>query len=291
MTPEAVAARVVSSSAEMRSEVEGSRRAGRSVAFVPTMGYLHEGHLSLVDVARRHADEVCLSVFVNPTQFGPGEDFDRYPRDLERDVSLAAERGVRWVFAPSRSEIYPHAQTVWVDPGPLAERLCGRTRPGHFRGVLTVVLKLLEIVRPDVAVFGRKDFQQSVLIRRMVEEFALPIRVEVAPIVRERDGLALSSRNAYLSGKERARALSLSRALRRVRAEFAAGAADASSLAALARRVLVEGGVRVDYVEIVDPVRLDPVDTAEPSSMCVLAGYVGPTRLIDNAPLGEPCSL
>ncbi|HEX8359618.1 MAG TPA: pantoate--beta-alanine ligase, partial [Longimicrobium sp.] len=214
--------------AEVRGAVREARAAGRTVALVPTMGYLHEGHLSLLDEARARADVVMMSIFVNPLQFGPAEDLDRYPRDLERDLELAATRGTDLVFAPGAAEMYPHGEpAVQVVPGPLAERLCGAARPGHFQGVLTVVAKLFGIFQPDVAVFGQKDFQQAALIRRMVDDLDIPVRVEVAPIVRERDGLAMSSRNVYLSGPERESALALSRGLGRARALYGAGEGDA----------------------------------------------------------------
>ncbi len=258
------------------------------MALVPTMGALHEGHLSLIDAARESADQVIVSVFVNPTQFGPSEDFAEYPRDLDRDVGLAEGRGADAVFAPPTDEMYPVEQTIWVEPGRLADRLCGLSRPGHFRGVLTVVAKLFAIVEPEVAVFGRKDFQQSVLIRRMVRELGLPVRIVVAPTVREADGLALSSRNAYLSPAERTVALSLSRAIGVARAGFAEGERGVATLEEAVRRVLEEAGAEVEYAEIVDPEDLERPSEAESRHVCAIAARVGTTRLIDNAPLGGP---
>ena len=266
-------------------------REGGDVGFVPTMGALHEGHLSLVDRAAEAADSVVVSVFVNPTQFGPDEDYDEYPRDLEGDLEKAGERGADLLFAPPASEMYPREQTVWVEPGSLADRLCGASRPGHFRGVLTVVLKLFHVIGPDVAVFGRKDFQQAVLIRRMTEELNLDVAIEAAPVVREEDGLALSSRNQYLSDDERPAARSLSEALRTVRARFAEGEEDPDRLAAGAREHMEEAGAEVEYVEVVDPEDLAPVEQAGPDAVCAIAAHVGETRLIDNAPLAGPCSL
>ena len=277
---------------DLREAVAALRReVGGRVGFVPTMGALHEGHLSLVDRAREVADAVVLSVFVNPTQFGPDEDYEEYPRDLEGDRARAGERGVDLLFAPPASEMYPVEQTIWVDPGPLADRLCGRYRPGHFRGVLTVVLKLLNVVGPDVAVFGRKDFQQSVLVRRMVREFLLPLEVETAPIVREEDGLAMSSRNAYLSSSEREAARALPEALRLVRSRFGDGERDAAALAGAAREHLEAAGLEPEYVEVVDPGDLERVELAEHDAVCAIAAYAGETRLIDNAPLAGPSSL
>ncbi len=276
----------------VRAAVEAFRERGAGpVAFVPTMGALHEGHLSLLDRAREVGGSVVLSIFVNPTQFGPDEDYDAYPRDLDADLSLARARGADLVFAPPASEMYPTAQTIWVDPGPLAERLCGRHRPGHFRGVLTVVLKLLEVVRPDVAVFGRKDFQQSVLVRAMVRQLNVPVTIETAPIVREADGLAMSSRNAYLSDEERAAARSLSEALRTVRSLFDGGERDPEALGRAARSRMVEAGAEPEYVAIVDPATLERVELAGGGAVCAIAAHVGDTRLIDNAPLQGPCSL
>lgn len=281
------ASRLIRGAGEMHRWSDRRRLAGERIGLVPTMGYLHEGHLSLVDRARGAADLVVMSIFVNPAQFGPDEDLERYPRDLESDLRLASDRGVDVVFAPSVADMYPREQTIWVEPGPLGERLCGASRPGHFRGVLTVVLKLFEIVRPDVAVFGRKDYQQAFLIRRMVEELAVPVEVDVAPIVRESDGLAMSSRNAYLDPLARDQALSLTRAVAAIREAYAAGETSSASLISRGRELLDAGGARVDYLEIVGAEDLEPVEWASADSVCLVAAWVGATRLIDNARLGE----
>ncbi|HEX5725167.1 MAG TPA: pantoate--beta-alanine ligase [Longimicrobiaceae bacterium] len=279
------AVRVVETRAEVRRAVRQARAAGKGIGLVPTMGYLHEGHLSLVDRAREDAGWVAMSIFVNPLQFGPGEDLDRYPRDLERDLALAASRGVDLVFVPSAAEMYPDGEPgVAVVPDErLAGRLCGASRPGHFRGVLTVVCKLFGIFAPDVAVFGQKDYQQATLIRRMAEDLDLGVRVEVAPIVREPDGLAMSSRNVYLSREERERALALPRALEGARARVAAGEADAELLRAALWNALSVPGVEPEYAEVVDPRTLEPVRRAAPGVVCAVAARVGRTRLIDNA--------
>jgi pantoate--beta-alanine ligase len=253
---------------------------------VPTMGYLHEGHMSLVDRAREAADWVAMSIFVNPLQFGPGEDLARYPRDLERDLEMARARGVDLVFAPTVAEMYPGGEPqVSVIPGALAERMEGAIRPGHFRGVLTVVAKLFGIFTPDVAVFGQKDFQQAALIRRMALDLDLGVRVEVAPIVREADGLAMSSRNVYLSPEERERARALSRGLEHGRALFAAGERDADALRAALWSAMEVPGVQAEYAEAADPLTLEPVAKAEPGTVLLVAARVGRTRLIDNAVL------
>lgn len=262
-----------------------------SLAFVPTMGALHEGHLSLLDRAVELGEAVAVSVFVNPTQFGPDEDYEEYPRDLEGDLKKAGSRGADLLFAPPASEMYPREQTIWVEPGPLADRLCGAARPGHFRGVLTVVLKLLHVIEPDVAVFGRKDYQQVVLVDRMVEELNLDVAIEAAPIVREEDGLALSSRNQYLSEGQRGAARSLSRSLRRMREQFAGGERDPERLCEQARELMRAAGAEPEYVEIVSSGDLAPVEQATPDAVCAIAAHVGETRLIDNAPLAGPCSL
>lgn len=270
--------------ATVRAAVAEARRGGARVALVPTMGYLHQGHLSLVDEARRRSDFVVMSIFVNPLQFGAGEDLDRYPRDLERDAALAGGRGVDLLFVPTVDEMYPTGEpVVRVVPGRLAARLDGAARPGHFEGVLTVVAKLLNIVQPDVAIFGQKDFQQAVLVRRMVADLDLPVEIVVAPIVREADGLALSSRNVYLSPEERVAARALSRALGAADAAARAGERDAERLLAAMRGVLdAEPAVRAQYVELVDPATLEPVTTAVPGTVAAIAAFVGATRLIDN---------
>ncbi len=272
---------VVRTKAEVRRAVSDMRP--QRIALVPTMGYLHEGHLSLVDRARERADRVVLSIFVNPLQFGPREDLARYPRDLERDVELATNRGVDLVFAPDVDEMYPGGEpVVRVVPGRLADTLCGEFRPGHFEGVLTVVAKLFGIVRPDVAVFGQKDFQQAVLIRRMVEDLDFGVEIDVAPIVREPDGLAMSSRNVYLSPDERGRALGLSRGLERAAEAFGAGEHDPDRLCGLVREEIDGPGVHIQYVEVVDPDTLEPARLARPGHVIAVAAYVGETRLIDN---------
>ncbi len=289
--PAAAAARLVRTVEEARAVRAVARDRGERLVLVPTMGFLHEGHLRLLDRARALGDLVVVSAFVNPTQFGPQEDFESYPRDLDRDLALASARGADVLFAPEEAQMYPVPQTIWVDPGTLARRLCGRQRPGHFRGVLTVVMKLFAILAPDVAVFGRKDFQQSVLVRRMVEELRLPVRIEVVPTVRAEDGLALSSRNSYLEEPERQAAAALPEALRRVRRAFAAGEEDAATLTRTAEETLAEAGVAVEYVSIVDPEELTELARATPDAVCALAARVGGTRLIDNGPLGGPSEL
>ncbi len=274
----------------------------RSVALVPTMGALHRGHLALLDRAREVADRVVLSIFVNPLQFGPGEDLDRYPRTLERDLALAASRGVDLVFAPPVEVMYPEGPpVVRVSPGRMGEPLCGAGRPGHFEGVLTVVARLFGILRPEVAVFGRKDAQQAALIRRMVRDLALGVEIEVAPLVREGDGLAMSSRNVYLSPEMRSRAPGIFHALREAAERFAGGELDPTALetafrAALDRRV--EGGgdapsggtglFRVEYAQVVNPETLARPEEASPGDLLAVAVHLGSTRLLDNVVLGAP---
>lgn len=278
----------VSTVEALRAAVARARTAGQRIAFVPTMGALHAGHLSLFDEAKRHGQHVVASIFVNPLQFAPEEDLARYPRDLERDERLLAAAGVETLFAPTVEELYPGGEpTVRVVPGPLGERLCGAFRPGHFEGVLTVVAKLFNIVRPDVAVFGRKDFQQGVLVRRMVLELNFAIEVVLAPIVRDADGLALSSRNAYLSPVERATALSLWRGLCAAVAAFRSGERDGSRLVDACAAVVRSAGARIQYVELVDPESLERVESAGPGDVLAVAAFVGTTRLIDNLMLTE----
>lgn len=273
---------------DVRRRLDVARAAGQRIALVPTMGALHEGHLALVDAARAEADLVVMSVFVNPLQFRPGEDFSRYPRQLERDAALAEARGTGILFAPETGEMYGHGDEIRVVPGDTAARWEGEFRPGHFEGVLTVVAKLFHIVQPHVACFGRKDLQQATLIRRMVEELDFPLRLVIVPTVRDRDGLALSSRNAFLSPDERATALAIPAALAEVARRWQAGTAAADELAAAGRRILdAAAGLVTDYIAIADPDRLAPVETAEAGDVVAIAARVGSTRLIDNTILGE----
>jgi pantoate--beta-alanine ligase len=274
---------------QLRSWRRQQREEGRRVGLVPTMGALHEGHLALVDRARDLSDRVVMSVFVNPLQFGPGEDFARYPRNLERDSALAEARGVDLLFVPTVEALYPEGAETRVVPGSAAGKWEGAVRPGHFAGVLTVVAKLFNLVQPDVAVFGQKDIQQVTLVRRMVEDLDFPLRVVVSPTVRDADGLALSSRNLYLDSAARSQALGLSRALSAVEAAFAGGETDSTALEAAIRDVLSQHpGLEPDYIAITDPERLEPVEKAVPGTIVALAARVGGTRLIDNAILGAP---
>ena len=263
-------------------------RAKGTLALVPTMGALHEGHLSLVRLAAEKADAVVVSVFVNPTQFGPHEDYERYPRDVERDAALADEAGADVVFAPSVEAMYPPGFSTVVDVRDLTDRLCGSYRPGHFDGVTTVVAKLLGIVRPDLAVFGQKDGQQASVIERMVEDLHLRVEIVRAPTVRESDGVALSSRNRYLSEDERARARVLPGALRVAREQYERGERRPEALLSeVRRRIEEEPDVRVQYVEAVDSRTLEPVEKLADGVMVAAAVFVGDTRLIDNVILGE----
>lgn len=276
----------IATQGDMREWSRAVRARGRRLALVPTMGFLHDGHLRLVDAALDAADDVVMSIFVNPLQFGPSEDLDRYPRDLARDRSLAAGRGVACLFAPSVEEMYGVPALVRVAPGPLADHLCGPRRPGHFAGVLTVVAKLFNAVEPDVAVFGRKDVQQARLIARMVTDLSFPIAILVAPIVREADGLAMSSRNAYLSETERASAAAIPAALDAAHAAYRRGERQPAVLTDGVRRALVRAGLQVEYVEAVDPDTLAPVGEVADATVLALAARAGNTRLIDNIPLG-----
>jgi len=272
----------------LRGWVRARRAEGRQVGFVPTMGALHEGHLRLVDEARRRADVTVMSIFVNPLQFGAGEDLARYPRPIEQDRSLASARGVDALFLPEVAEMYPPGAATRVVPGGAADRWEGAARPGHFAGVLTVVAKLFHIVQPDVACFGQKDWQQVTLVRQMVRDLDFPVEVLVVPTVREADGLALSSRNAYLDEAARDAAAAIPAALRAVAARYRAGEADAGALAAAARAVLdVHPGLGAEYIAVVDPLTLEPVARAGDDTVVAIAARVGSTRLIDNVILGQ----
>ncbi len=255
-----------------------------TIALVPTMGFLHEGHLRLVDRARELATHAVVSLFVNPLQFGPGEDLERYPRDEEGDLRNLEARGASLVFAPTVDEMYPAGEPrVTVDPGAMAERLCGAYRPGHFRGVLTVVARLFGLVRPDHAVFGAKDFQQAVLVRRMVQDLEMGVALETVETVRESDGLAMSSRNAYLSAAERRAAVGLIEGLRAAAEAFAAGERRADALVGQVQAaVAVRDGLELQYAEIVAADALDPVDPVPPGAVAAVAAFAGRTRLIDN---------
>jgi pantoate--beta-alanine ligase len=269
--------------ARLRSWRAAQRAAGRRVGLVPTMGHLHEGHLALVEEVRRRADVVVLSVFVNPLQFGPDEDLARYPRDLPRDRALAAGRGVDVLFAPDADAMYPAGSEVRVVAGETAERWEGSARPGHFAGVLTVVAKLLHLVEPDVACFGQKDIQQVTLIRHMLRDLDWPIELAVVPTVREADGLAMSSRNVYLSPPEREKALSLSRGLRAAAEAWQGGERSAGVLTRIVQASLrAATGVRAEYIAVVEPDHLRPVTVAPAGTILAVAARVGSTRLIDN---------
>ncbi len=271
------------------AEVRAIRRALPGTwGFVPTMGYLHEGHLSLVRRARAENDHVAVSIFVNPTQFGPHEDYNRYPRDLERDLRLLEPLGVDLVFAPSVEEMYPPGFQTWVIVEEVSRPLEGAARPGHFRGVATVVTKLFNIVQPDRAYFGQKDAQQAVVIRRMVQDLNIPVEIVVCPTVREPDGLAMSSRNTYLNPEERRAATVLFRALQAAKARYEQGERDAERLREAMREVIqAEPLARLDYVSVADPETLQELDRVEDRALLSLAVYIGKTRLIDNILLPE----
>jgi len=278
-----VAIRIIEPPDDLRRASREARGRGLRVAMVPTMGALHEGHLSLVRTARERADLVVMSVFVNPTQFGPGEDFERYPRDLEADNRLAEESGVDILFHPQVETMYPEGETTRIEVDRLSEQLCGATRPGHFRGVATVVAKLLIACEPDVAVFGRKDYQQWRVLERMCRDLLLDVEIVGAPIVREPDGLAMSSRNAYLSPEERTAARVLPRALDGGAQAVADGERDPSAVVERMKGVVrSEPRARVDYLEAVDARELQPVEVLRGPTLLAGAVFIGRTRLIDN---------
>jgi pantoate--beta-alanine ligase len=278
---------VLRTPAELSEWTEAARRQGRRVGLVPTMGFLHRGHISLMAAARARADTTAVSIFVNPTQFGPTEDLARYPRDPDGDLRKCREAGVNAVFTPEAGAMYPSGHRTFVEVTRLQDGLCGARRPGHFRGVATVVTQLFALARPHVAVFGEKDFQQLQIIRRLALDLHLGVEVVGMPIVREADGLAMSSRNAYLSPAERTRALALGRGLEAARARWAAGERGADALREAVRAQLRAAEVREDYVELVDPATLEPLPRAEQADARLLvAGFVGRTRLIDNTAIG-----
>lgn len=274
----------------MRSVARRLHKQGKHIAFVPTMGALHEGHLSLIRHARTLADIVVVSIFVNPIQFGKGEDFESYPRNLARDAELVASRGVDYLFAPSVDQVYPEKFSTYVIVEDLGDRLCGLSRPGHFRGVTTIVMKLFNIVQPDFAVFGQKDAQQAAIIKCMVRDLCVNTEIAICPIIRESDGLALSSRNTYLTPEQREAATILYKALSNGKRLFDGGVRDVSTLL-LAMRQTIESEplARIDYVSIVHPDTLEELSVIEEGrkALAALAVYIGRTRLIDNMIFGE----
>jgi len=279
--------KIVRTVAELRQWARAQRSQGNTVGLVPTMGALHRGHASLIGAAAAQCGAVAVSIFVNPTQFGPNEDFARYPRTFDADCVLAENSGAAVVFAPIVDELYPAGAVTFVDVEGISARLDGASRPGHFRGVATVVTKLLIAAEPDRAYFGQKDAAQVSVLRRMVTDLRLGTELEVCPIVREEDGLALSSRNVFLSTEERVQALALSRAVRAVEAQVAGGERESGKLIAAALQVFaVEPAIQVDYVELVDWATLKPIETATPGTLFAVAAWVGTTRLIDNTILG-----
>ncbi|MDH7512216.1 MAG: pantoate--beta-alanine ligase [Clostridiales bacterium] len=269
--------------AEMKAVVKELKAQSKSVGFVPTMGFLHEGHLSLVRECRKSADATVVSIFVNPLQFSPKEDFEDYPRDLDRDRRLLEGEGVDFLFHPESEEMYPEGYRTAVEVGGLQDKLCGRSRPGHFKGVTTVVLKLFNIVQPDMAFFGQKDAQQALILKKMVRDLNLDMEIRVLPIIRDQDGLALSSRNTYLNPEERQAALVLTRSLAQAKLMFEAGERTAGSIVTAMKNLISrEPLARIDYVEIVDLDELNPVEMIDRDVLVALAVYIGKTRLIDN---------
>jgi len=279
---------VIKSPSEMQQRASAWRREGKVIAFVPTMGYFHEGHLSLMREGRERGDVLVVSIFVNPTQFGPGEDFDRYPRDMERDLRMAEEVGVDVIFAPTVEEMYPEGYQTYVEVEKVTKYLCGLSRPGHFRGVTTVVTKLFNIVKPHVALFGQKDYQQLITIQRMVKDLNMDVEIVGMPTVREEDGLAASSRNVYLSPEERKAALSLHRSLRRAEELFSEGVRESQRILEEVKKVLeAEPLVKIDYVHVCDPETLEDIEgPIGERALVAVAAKVGTTRLIDNTLVG-----
>jgi pantoate--beta-alanine ligase len=275
--------KIVNKIAGMKAVAAEAKARQRTIGFVPTMGFLHEGHLSLVRECRRTAEVAVVSIFVNPLQFGPKEDFKEYPRDFERDTRMLEKEGVDCLFTPDAREMYPEGYKTTVEVAGLQDKLCGRSRSGHFKGVTTVVLKLLHIVRPDLAFFGQKDAQQAIILQKMVKDLNLDVEIRVLPIIREQDGLALSSRNTYLSEKERRAALVLIRSLKEAEMMFVNGERKAPVILGRMKEIIIkEPLAKIDYIEIVDLAELDPVDLIDRDVLVAVAVYIGKTRLIDN---------
>ena len=275
--------KIVTKIIDVKKELKEVRSQGKTIGFVPTMGFLHEGHLSLVRESLQSTDVTVVSIFINPAQFGPKEDFKEYPRDLERDSELLEKEGVDYLFVPDKKEIYPEGYETYIEVLNLQDKLCGRSRPGHFRGVNTVVLKLFNIICPDISFFGQKDAQQAVILKRMVQDLDLDVRIEVLPIIREKDGLALSSRNACLGQEERKAALVLSKSLKEAQSMIEKGERDSVEIVNRMREMINnEPLVKIDYIEIVDMVKLNPIARMEKEVLVALAAYIGRGRLIDN---------
>jgi pantoate--beta-alanine ligase len=281
-----VALQKITRGEEMRAAVRAAQQAGRTVGLAPTMGALHEGHLTIVDAARRECDCVVASIFVNPSQFAPGEDFERYPRPLDRDLELLDQRRCDYVFVPDANEMYPPGFDSWVDVGRVAQPLEGAARPGHFRGVATVVLKLFQLVPADRAYFGQKDYQQTLVVQRMVADLNLPIVLRLCTTVREADGLAMSSRNAYLNPDQRQRATSLFGALQLAASAVGLGETRAAILRELMRNHMSNAGVDVEYIAFLRDGTMDEVETIDGPTVVAIAARVGKTRLIDNYKIG-----
>ncbi len=274
--------KLVKQAHQLHESIQRLRRQGKQIGFVPTMGFLHEGHLSLIRRARRENDVVVVSIFVNPTQFGPREDLKRYPRDLPRDQELLKKESIDYLFVPSVSEIYPRGFSEWIEAGPLGEGLCGAKRPGHFRGVATVVNRLLQITCPHVVYLGQKDFQQARIIQEMIRRLKWSVKVRICGIVREPDGLAMSSRNRYLSTQERILARSLHESLMEGRRLVARGERRATKVIQAVRKILIHRVSKIDYCVVVDSKTLKPVSRVDAGSLIVIACWIGRTRLIDN---------
>ncbi len=280
--------RIIESIKEMQIRSESLRLTGKKIAFVPTMGYFHEGHLSLMKEARKRADEVVTSIYVNPTQFGPKEDFSKYPRDFERDAQMAQSVGVDVIFFPSNQEMYPNGYQTYVDVEKVTLNLCGASRPGHFRGVTTICCKLFNIVKPHEAIFGKKDFQQLAAIKRMVADLNLDLEIVGMPTFREPDGLAMSSRNVYLSPEERISALMLVESLKLAQQLYAGGERKASVIICEAQKLIKSVKFTdIDYIKICDALTLEDIEDIQGEAVMALAVKVGKTRLIDNSVLGE----
>lgn len=284
--------KIIDTPEEMQKQARLLRQSGEYIGFVPTMGFLHEGHLSLIRLAKEYADIVVVSIFVNPTQFGPHEDIDAYPRDFERDEKFCREAGADFLFYPTPENMYLDNHSIWLSEEALSCVLCGASRPGHFRGVCTVVAKLLNIILPDCMVLGEKDAQQLRILRRMVRDLNFPVKIIAAPTVRETDGLAMSSRNKYLTPAERKEAGCLFQSLEKAQALFAAGGRDAAKIKAAMRAIIEKTSGHVDYIEIVDDETLQPVQTLGKPALAALAVKFSGVRLIDNAVLrcGIPCA-